>query len=306
MVKKVRKLLLIFSTGSLALSFIGALLIALTQEASRADKRHLAAMVAEASGGRGGVSKVFDTGIKRITGLIIRGKAKESAELTGHEILAFAFDDASLVLSGDFDGVSLADVYGPHGINLTRKYLSVLYREIIQNAAGLYQSKSLLESGEPVKTLFVFFDPWCPNSKAFRAGPMPAWFEKHRVQLVWVPVSIFNGSERAGATFLDHGDQWADLHQECQTCVLEDLTPSATGVKTVMDNTKRLLQFYGAESIKTPLLVWLWEDYQAGVTENLGYGYWPGQITPVTAEAFLSKIAAIAPKANAGVLQKGE
>lgn len=249
-----------------------------TSVAWAASDDYFAKQVAKVSGGRAGVSASFD--IDGVKGLILRGKNPDSSQLTGHEILAFGFADGFITLSGD--------VYNADGTNLTQRCQPMLNRQIIQNTIGLYQSKKLQAAGTPVKTIFVFFDPMCPNCKAFESSDMPAWFEKENVQLLWVPVSIFDRSEKDAALFLDKR-KWPSDTKGCIPC---SQTPSTASSKAIVDNTKRLLRIYEADDIVAPFFVWLTDD-KAGRPDEMGFAYHLGVPTVEQAKGFLPQIAPV-------------
>lgn len=243
--------------------------------------------ILKASEGLAGLAGSFKTDEGPL-GLILRGKAAESDELTGQEMMAFGLADGTIVAGGA--------VYSPAGEDLMCKYVSVLNREVLRNTAGLYQSQKLKASGKPVKTLYVFIDPLCGNCRIMRGGELPAWFEKNGVQLLWVPVSIFNQSQLAGADFLESGT-WQMNSVFDQN--IGRLQPGEKALALVSGNLKRLLRLHPGQEIPTPFLFW---EREVTADDLSGLGSFVGIPTVSQAQGFINEIIAAPPRGHA-VLQ---
>lgn len=237
--------------------------------------------IVKVSEGLAGVSAEFKTE-EGLTGLILRGKAAGSDELTGQEIMAFGYPDGTIVAGGA--------VYSAGGEDLMCKYVSHLNHEVLANADGLYQSQKLKEAKGPVKIVYVFFDPMCGNCRIMRGGELPGWFEKEGVQLLWVPVSIFSQSRLAAAHILESG-QWEMNSVFDQNA--GRLQPQPGSLNQIESNMKRLLRLHAGQEIPTPFLFW---ETQTSDNDQSGLDSFVGIPTIEQARALIIKVKPAAPK----------
>ena len=101
-------------------------------------------------------------------------------------------------------------------------------------------------AGEPVKTVFVFFDPQNQDGRAFLEGPTPGALFDKGIRTIAIPVSLLPGSDSLALDFLKNGNE--------NVCCGE--TPDTKCSEAITFNTSRLRKIYTKQKIVFPFIVY--------------------------------------------------
>lgn len=269
--------------AALGLSFQGGetgLALAATMKLPEIEK-----FVKSASDDRAMVIDSFEVPGQNITGLIIRGKRPGEAVSNGLEALAFMFSNEKKLVSADF-------IYGEDGEDLAKRYAFHLNQAIIINGVGRALQDSPGADGKPVKTVFVYFDPFCRACHELAAGPVPRKFLDQRVRMIWIPVLANEGSQPYGTYFLHSGKmaQEGEPVTDAISCCPPDV-PCQCG-SVIIDNTRRLLSLGSGDKLATPFLVWPVAgegpgfDYMSGIPDESKVRNIADRVIPISYKPF--------------------
>lgn len=196
-------------------------------------------------------------------GVVVRGKKSDEDMPSGQELLGFMLQPQKFLLTS-------GDLIDKNGVNLRQKYAYKLNHQVIRSLYGRTLDDSAFGTdGSPVKTVFVFFDPYCEVCHKFYHSSLPDRFSSLGIRLVWVPVTILDDSLESGLFFL-HTGKWAGRGQPMNPAASCCPPPDCNCDSMVVNNTKRMLRLNPGEAIGSPYFVWPTGD------NGPGYDYFEG------------------------------